>query len=69
MSDKALLKDFEAGDVVMAYFEKEKNFQPAEVLPYPSKDTPCEGWCSKRAISSTKCKANYDPCTDCRSML
>lgn len=29
--DRGLLKDFEAGDVVMAFFEKENNYQPAEI--------------------------------------
>jgi len=28
---KDLLKDYEAGDIVMAYFEKDNNFQPAEI--------------------------------------
>lgn len=27
---KDLLKDYEAGDIVMAYFEKDNTFQPAE---------------------------------------
>lgn len=28
---KHLLKDYVAGDIVMAYFEKDNNFQPAEI--------------------------------------
>ena len=42
---KDLLKDYVAGDIVMAYFEKDNNFQAAEVPGHPAASQPSQTPC------------------------